>query len=67
MRRVDKPSVEIHQPLRTQSGLEPLQDAVEGTIVRPDAVPVVGALPGTVSFRKIPPGSTAAQDPENGV
>src|SRR5215210_7594779 len=34
-------------------------------LVRPDAVPMVGALPGTVTLRKIPPGSTAAQNPED--
>jgi hypothetical protein len=64
---VDKPSVQIHQPLRLQSDLQPLQDAVEGAVVRPDAVPVVRALPGTVSLRKVPPRSTTAQNPEDGV
>ena len=67
MCRVDKPSVEIHQPFRIQPDLKPLQDAVEGAIVGPDAVPVVRALPGTVPLRKVPPRSTAAQDPEDGV
>jgi hypothetical protein len=28
---------------------------------------VVRALPGAVSLRKVPPGSTTAQNPENGV
>ena len=60
-RGVDKPGVEIHQSLRIQSDLELLQDAVESAIVCPEAVPVVGALPGTVTLRKVPPGSTAAQ------
>jgi hypothetical protein len=64
---VGKPSVEIHQPVRLQSDLQPLQDAVEGAVVSPDAVPVVRALPGTVSLRKVPPGSTAAQDPQDRV
>ena len=64
---VDKPSVQIHQPLRLQSDLQPLQDAVEGAVVRPDAVSVVRALPGTVSLRKVPPRSTTAQNPEDGV
>ena len=36
-------------------------------LVRPDAVPVVGALPGTETLRKISPGSTAAQNPEDHV
>ena len=66
MRGVDKPSVEIHQPLRIQPDLKPLQDAVEGAIVSPGAVPVVRALPGTVLLRKVPPASTAAQNSENG-
>ena len=65
--RVDKPSVEIHQPFRIQPDLKPLQDAVEGAIVGPVAVSMVRALPGTVTLRKVPPGSTAAQDPEDGV
>jgi hypothetical protein len=65
--RVDKPSVEIHQPFRIQPDLKPLQDAVEGAIVGPVAVSMVRALPGTVSLRKVPPRSTAAQDPEDRV
>ena len=64
---VDKPSVQIHQPLRLQSDLQPLQDAVEGALVRPDAVPVVRALPGTVSLRKVSPRSTTARNPDDGV
>ena len=67
MCRVDKPSVEIHQPFRIQPDLKPLQDAVEGAIVGPVAVSMVRALPGTVSLRKVPPRSTAAQDPEDRV
>lgn len=64
---VDKPSVGIQQPLRLQSDLQPTQDAVEGAVVRPDAVPVVRALSGTVSLRKVPPRSTTAQNPQDGV
>jgi hypothetical protein len=49
--RVYKPSIEIHQPLRIQPDLQPLRDAVEGAVVRPDTVPVVRALPGIVTLR----------------
>ena len=64
---VGKPSIEIHQPLCTKSDLEPLQDTVEGAIVRPDTAPVVCALPGTETLRKSPPRSTASQNPEDRV
>src|SRR5215204_4929227 len=65
VRGVGKPGAEIHQPLRVQPDLEPLQDAVEGAIVGPRAVPVVRALPGAVTLRKVSPRGTAAQDPQD--
>jgi hypothetical protein len=67
VRGVGKPGAEIHQPLRVQPDLEPLQDAVEGAIVGPRTIPVVRALPWAVTLRKVSPRGTAAQDPQDRV
>src|SRR5215218_3442173 len=67
VRGVGKPGAEIHQPFRVQPDLEPFQDAVEGAIFGPCAVPVVRALPGALTLWKVSPRSTAAQDPQNRV
>lgn len=64
-RGVDEPSIGIQQSFRILPDLESLQDAVEGAVVCPDTAPMVGALPGTVTLRKVPPGGTAAQNPED--